>query len=84
MFSFFEVTDGCNWVEEWTTSVNELQDRGVGGSTLFFRRAWSIVRLQVSNLALSIQTCVKSGGEDLKAPSAKMVSMTKVLNACDT
>ena len=39
MFSFFEVTDGCNWVEEWTTSVNELQDKGVGGSTLFFQES---------------------------------------------
>ena len=42
------------------------------------------MRLQVSILALSIQTFVKSGGEDLKVPSVKMVSMMKVLNACDT
>ena len=38
------------------------------------------MRLQVSILALSIQTFVKSGGEDLKAPSAKMVQKWYKIN----
>ena len=37
MFSIFEVADGCNWVEEWRSSVKELQDRGVGGYTFIFQ-----------------------------------------------
>ena len=41
-------------------------------------------RLEDPILALMIQTSVKSGGEDLKVPSAKMVSMVEVLTASRT
>ena len=73
MLRLLKVADGGHRVEERAYAVKELQDRGVGSSPLVLQKG--VEDGKVGALNSGSDDLDLSGGEDLKVPSAKMVSI---------
>ena len=73
LLRLLKVTDGGHVVEERAYAVKELQDRSVGSRPLVLQKG--IEDGIVGGLDSGSDDQDLSGGEDLKVPSAKMVSI---------